>query len=999
MNRFVLFLIDVQNGETALHIAARCGKSIAVVCLLYPQTVDNFNIVRKSVGYFSLARHSYLMGHGAIVKVLSSYTQYRQLNIHLCGDSRAGKTALRKSLHQCIRSMFGSMCLPRECIESTTLDRTIGLEKQCIQSVFGWNQYVLFDYGGEDEYHVNHSPHLASGPDSVYVVVVGLAEVRDDNKIRVRGEEDDNECAMLIERYRYWLRFINSVAAPESTVITVLNFKSVASKAFCELVLEEVTNLHILTQCNNQLRNLKLSNEIIVGDSIMTRAVYASSLFSAMEKAISRQAPSNVTVGVFAVKWIKSKCKDDSWLKVCPVKVFKEQYIWRCLCSLYEVVRASVFVPHMKLLEELLTSETLKGLLANGDILEVNGYVVTDFNWFMGNIMGKLFRDGWRKLERSKSGSIYDFAMTTRDIEKATEMQYKFGGNAYALPELLEQMHICKQFKRPGSEEKYWFPAFHPVSRPAEVDATMRNPVRIVRRRFYLNEDFIFPPGYFAKLYMKMIALDPGNHDFGFWEDSMKFESSYVDGNTIYHIGAYVIVESSSHFDLIVSSTHPADFIAHNVSFHSERQPPCVWHWLNQVRSYVYANQHDCPGLVKEWCLDPLNDYYTELSLQEVLIGLGGIGNTIFHRFYYGACDGKTVVEDPLKMELEVLATMLEHDLIDVGRECILISENQSILILMELESAMKNVQSLKQRLSMANREVASFLHASVYEAASDLSALETGVSDMVQDRRRMEQKLDSIKRFLKDQFNGIHDIPLLPLLADEIMLHEPSFWSKVSTSISGALSTKFRKRLHFVCPVCLRTACNLKAGTRGKGYAVEIDKEWFSKALTYLQTVSVVLRIGVKVAAGLPPDLRLLLEASYARSDTILQEVADIGYQANNCIESVLAANKATVSAEDVSSLESISFENISAQRYPIVIPRMRSSDVVSLKCLVKLLDGSVPPRFTGLEHVLCDKEGSVAWVCGKRLPGGGTCQDAFKKVGTKCLKVIYEDEINTTE
>ena len=94
-------------------------------------------------------------------------------------------------------------------------------------------------------------------------------------------------------------------------------------------------------------------------------------------------------------------------------------------------------------------------------------------------------------------------------------------------------------------------------------------------------------------------------------------------------------------------------------------------------------------------------------------------------------------------------------------------------------------------------------------------------------------------------ELDGVHEMPLFPVL---------------SRKSSNRFSTHDKLRLHFVCPVCLQKADNSKAGPKGKGYAVYIDKEWFSKALPYLKMVVLVLRIGLRVA-GVPGDLLSLME------------------------------------------------------------------------------------------------------------------------------------------
>ena len=203
-------------------------KYLAIILILYTHCSSILVDLRKSVGFFSSVDKQFLPKLRAIVKVLSPETEYRQLKIHLCGDSRAGKTTLRHSLFHCIRNNFGALTLPATSAKvPEKLDSTIGLEKQCVPIPFDSNEVVLCDYGGQDEYHINHSSHLASGPGCVYVVVVGLAAVDENNNVLPRGNQGEKECNQLINRYKYWLRFINSVAAPGSLVVTVLNFKTV----------------------------------------------------------------------------------------------------------------------------------------------------------------------------------------------------------------------------------------------------------------------------------------------------------------------------------------------------------------------------------------------------------------------------------------------------------------------------------------------------------------------------------------------------------------------------------------------------------------------------------------------------------------------------------------------------------------------------------------------------------------------------------------------------
>ena len=486
---------------------------------------------------------------------LSSVSEYRQLSVHLCGDSRAGKTTLRRSLYHCIRNNFGLLSLPATLkMPPNYLESTIGLEKELISKRYGINEYVLYDYGGQEEYHINHSSHLASGPGSVYVVVVALAVVDDNNIIRPRGNQDEQECALLVERYKFWLRFINSVAAPESLVYTLLNFQSVAAPAFSHAVLSDLVRYQQHAISNRQLRNLRFWKDVCVCDLVRIKDVYSSSFFHDIEKSVMRKSSTTLTCGMSAARRMAS-----SLPKVLPLSQFKEDHLSRALLEISHVRDARTCLPlkEWESLSSFLLSETVNGLLSSGDILGINGYVVTDFNWLTRNVLGIIFRRGWLKAG-SQPNHVTNFALSSHAIEHITGLRSNFEGDVDALPMLLEQLHVCKRFEMHSSETRYWFSAFRPLPRPREV-LLMKDPVRIVRRRFYLNDDYIFPPGYFADLCIKITKLDSSSHEFSLWEDGMKFESRFIDNGQEYTIGVYIYVEPSSHFDLVVCSSNHVD--------------------------------------------------------------------------------------------------------------------------------------------------------------------------------------------------------------------------------------------------------------------------------------------------------------------------------------------------------------------------------------------------------------------------------------------------------
>ena len=721
---------------------------LTLILILFPFTTDALAIVQNSVGLFSAVGSNvrFRTGIRALVNILSRTTQYRQLCVHLCGDSRAGKTTLRRSLYHCVRSFLFGWGLPKNCVEKPSkAESTFGLEKDRISTPFGVDEFVLFDYGGQDEYHVNHSPHLASGPDSVYVVVVGLAAVDENNQIRVRGKQDMTECNLLIKRYKYWLRFINSVAAPGSLVVTVLNFQSHVSTDFCNTVAKEVSSVQRMCEDSDdghrcQLRNLNFWPEVVMGDLLMTKEVYSSAFFKEMEKEIKLRSPSVITGGVAAVRRYRDKSR--RWPTVVPMEELKKEFLLPALMERSEMIAAqgTLSTQEWELLRDLLVTETLKGLLKNGDLLEVNDYIITDFNVFTSDVLGKLFHKGWGIKEPNGAGelsSVFDFALTSDDIEKATTMRDQFGGSVDALPMLLGQLGICMQFKSSYSEKQFWFPSFRPVPRPSAVEPRMPNPKRVVRRRFRLNEDYIFPPGYFANLYMKITELDVNDHEFGFWEDTMTFESWFNDDGKLFRIGVYIFVEASSHFDVVVCSTNPLDRVAlPECGVGHQSHPHRVWHWLNCVRGFVYSLSGECPNLVRELCLDPLSDISGEKAFKEVIAEKHLEGRDGLRRFYYGSSgDDEEVLEVCTSEDMDVLNVMLDRDLLAADRELQLNTVERASSVYHELDFIVARVNSLRGKLESTKSSNLALenLSMKLIETMSDIDDLVSEVHDKLQ--------------------------------------------------------------------------------------------------------------------------------------------------------------------------------------------------------------------------------------------------------------------------
>jgi hypothetical protein len=84
-------------------------------------------------------------------------------------------------------------------------------------------RWLIHDYGGQEYQHVNH-PMFLSKRNSIYVIVVPLwlSDLEGDSGGREYEDED-----ALMERYKYWLKFLNSFTPRDessgSVCITLIN--------------------------------------------------------------------------------------------------------------------------------------------------------------------------------------------------------------------------------------------------------------------------------------------------------------------------------------------------------------------------------------------------------------------------------------------------------------------------------------------------------------------------------------------------------------------------------------------------------------------------------------------------------------------------------------------------------------------------------------------------------------------------------------------------------
>jgi hypothetical protein len=166
-----------------------------------------------------------------VAAVLDPAAALPVVNVHICGESCAGKTMTTQSLIMCATAparLYNSSPLPDISLEN---GRTVGVEEHSVEWALRQGSTAtkvrlrIHDYGGREGFWVNHAAHhvarLAS-PHSVYLFVVPLWDKRP-------GDTHDQpmELENAVELYRAWLKLINTVvplATHKAPVVTVVNF-------------------------------------------------------------------------------------------------------------------------------------------------------------------------------------------------------------------------------------------------------------------------------------------------------------------------------------------------------------------------------------------------------------------------------------------------------------------------------------------------------------------------------------------------------------------------------------------------------------------------------------------------------------------------------------------------------------------------------------------------------------------------------------------------------
>lgn len=680
---------DDGDGNLALHIAASKGSSIDIIRNLLLINSSAASVKNKHGQYpFLLAIHSnaslsvlvaIIFAHPGefkgllsatdhlkdedrrvlsfVISLLKEKSQLSTARIHLCGNSYSGKTTFRKELKETLGKSFFANHMNSLFVRSHNKDyrqQTIGMECDIFDDDSNRRRWIVHDYGGESEFHINHSKFLAT-PGSVYIIVVALYDFVNSTLL----DEDE-----ILLRYRYWVKYIFSIAA-DPHCLTLINFKKRSDE------IDKDFSNKIEQLISNEQRNW-IGNITFVAEPIKLDVIHRDEVFKLVNNSIL-EAVSRLNINKAPVSVIINEClkRKIEWPKAITEIQLIHEFIFPILEEFTESseVPESFVDPICTLLCEFIVHQ----LVQLGEILVVEAsnsvnWAITDPNWLTGpEMLGKIFYSRNGSIKKNSVVHMQDVVpLTTELIDIRAEATAGFNFLADHLDylpsllqaigicmpvynnqlQLLEQNHSLDLNKSPvqsiHSKGIMWFPSFIDINAGIEDCKILPIANRIVIRRFRLTDPSkqIFPPGLFPSLFVNVAGLERCSTNLKFFNDGMELVANYSYETTPFNKHRskvqIIINRFNDYFDVIVAGVK----VAANDSY--------IFSRLENIRNIIFnpspsAWQKNVS--LNEFCVHPQHKT-KEISLSNTLLSLANPeSREEMLSYFYGELDGVAVEE------------------------------------------------------------------------------------------------------------------------------------------------------------------------------------------------------------------------------------------------------------------------------------------------------------------------------------------------------------------
>lgn len=472
--------IRCNEGLTPLDLALLRGADSSVLWVLF-QYLEKF-IVSED--------HRLLYNAARITRGAAS------VNVHLLGHGFAGKTTCRRAMTRAVGfGFYDDIVVDR----SNGLGQTQGMEMDFF-NFFGREDFqcLIRDYGGQEDFHVNHARFLFV-PGSIFVIIVALWDA-------------EKQCRLSIEdirnRYVYWLKFLNSIAEKGTNwqCITVINFSKIVGKDYTDACVEAIR------LCNHNWVS-KESSLTLRGDPCVLSVNKVSD--ARVLKELFQEVPKEASVAMInESNFVSALCEIydvNSQVKLMLKVDFVKSVCMPAMCSLLKVDSLPADVKHV----DIVTEKMIEYLCLSGKILVVptsascdNPLIVMDINWLSKEILGALVKH--------TSLSIDDNHLFTADELYVLSNASKYFEDAQSLVSFLENIGCCIAVSDPIDKISRWFPIcgqrkFVPGKECVSIDRGNWICLRKVARMFELSDSHhqMFPPGYFVDLFLKILSTFP----------------------------------------------------------------------------------------------------------------------------------------------------------------------------------------------------------------------------------------------------------------------------------------------------------------------------------------------------------------------------------------------------------------------------------------------------------------------------------------------------------
>lgn len=447
-----LVSVNAANGDDVIATAIKNGFSLSIIGTLISitkWTPEELDAIIQSTHSLNIAirKESLLL----LGKALQSTQLIATVSIHICGFGTAGKTTLTKTLKRYFNdSVFSFVAFGKtEPIPIGT--RAMAMEVS--QLTKGQKRLVVYDYGGQEEFHVNHAQFLSKAQ-SVYVIVLALWDPRID---RLMTMEE------IGSSYVYWLKFINSVTKSNSplTIRTVANFKS---KVPSQQHISEVE---------------KLIN------AIQSQSVWASSRFNFLDGfsiiECNELGDVKASIGKSLEDWIErqnantTKDSPEDFDYACVTAVKADLVNFSILIS-YEqfdikikeiIMRTFGRVANNDKALRYLADVVYNQLTSAGDIVTVNkAWVVTNPSWLTRDVLGALV-----KANKMQKQDIMTAEYIHEIVSRTASGSYS---DKTIFAELLKEIGACIRVENVNQSNVWYFPIFGIGSIKETVSAIQR---------------------------------------------------------------------------------------------------------------------------------------------------------------------------------------------------------------------------------------------------------------------------------------------------------------------------------------------------------------------------------------------------------------------------------------------------------------------------------------------------------------------------------------------